>query len=196
MANKGANTNGRVYFIVLVCCLLTNICSSQFYLTFKAAAHLDKKHTVFGKLVGGEEVLDALESLPVKPGTDRPAKIVLITEVVMSVTPFLQRGVLSSNIFHLSYQDPFEDYKTRLAKKLAKRAEGETRGPVEEKKDEVNWFGVKVGSNNSALTLGEKGSGGVGKYLSLKRPQSSMETTAADDVKKKRRIGFGNFEGW
>jgi peptidyl-prolyl cis-trans isomerase-like protein 2 len=88
MANKGANTNGRVYFTFLVCCLLTKFCSSQFYLTFKAAAHLDKKHTVFGKLVGGEEVLDALESLPVKPGTDRPAKIVRIIEVVMSAIPF------------------------------------------------------------------------------------------------------------
>ena len=97
---------------------------------------------------------------------------------------------------HLSYQDPFEDYKTRLAKKLAKRAEGETRGPVEEKKDEINWFGVKVGSNNSTLTLEENGSGGVGKYLGLKRPQRSSETTVAHDAKKKRRIGFGNFEGW
>ena len=90
MANKGANTNGRVYSTVLVYCLLTKTCSSQFYLTFKAAAHLDKKHTVFGKLVGGEEVLDALESLPVKPGTDRPAKMVRITEVVMFVIPFLR----------------------------------------------------------------------------------------------------------
>ena len=88
MANKGANTNGRVYFTVPVYCLLTKVCSSQFYLTFKAAPHLDKKHTVFGKLVGGEEVLDALESLAVKPGTDRPAKMVRIVEVVMSVIPF------------------------------------------------------------------------------------------------------------
>lgn len=89
MANKGANTNGRVHFTVPVHCLFIKVCSSQFYLTFKAAAHLDKKHTVFGKLVGGEEVLDALELLPVKPGTDRPAKIVRIIEVVMSVIPFL-----------------------------------------------------------------------------------------------------------
>src|SRR5262245_29540896 len=58
---------------------------SQFYLTFKAAPHLDKKHTVFGKLVGGEEVLDALERLPRKDGTDRPLKPVRITEVVMCV---------------------------------------------------------------------------------------------------------------
>ena len=59
--------------------------SSQFYLTFKATPHLDKKHTVFGKLVGGEEVLDLLEKLPLKPGTERPAKQVRITEVVMYV---------------------------------------------------------------------------------------------------------------
>jgi hypothetical protein len=36
--------------------------------------------------VGGENVLDALENLPVKPGTERPAKVVKITEVVMYVT--------------------------------------------------------------------------------------------------------------
>ena len=40
---------------------------------------------MFGKLVGGEEVLDALETLPVKPGTERPAKAVRIIEVVMYV---------------------------------------------------------------------------------------------------------------
>lgn len=56
---------------------------SQWYVTFRATPHLDKKHTVFGKLVGGEDVLDALEALPVKPGTDRPAKTVRITEVIM-----------------------------------------------------------------------------------------------------------------
>jgi peptidyl-prolyl cis-trans isomerase-like protein 2 len=46
---------------------------------------LDHKHTVFGKLVGGEDVLDALEKLPLKDGTERPAKPVRITEVVMYV---------------------------------------------------------------------------------------------------------------
>jgi peptidyl-prolyl cis-trans isomerase-like protein 2 len=56
---------------------------SQFYLTFKATPNLDKKHTVFGKLVGGEDVLDGLEKLPLKVGTERPAKPVRITEVIM-----------------------------------------------------------------------------------------------------------------
>jgi len=70
MANKGKDTNG-----------------SQWFLTFRATPHLDGRHTVFGKLVGGEEVLDALEKVPVKPGTDRPVKPPKITEIVMYVSP-------------------------------------------------------------------------------------------------------------
>ncbi|KAF8647909.1 hypothetical protein AX16_006441 [Volvariella volvacea WC 439] len=167
MANKGPGTNG-----------------SQFYFTFRPTPHLDKKHTVFGKLVGGEDVLDALEKLPVKAGTERPAKSVRITEVVI-------------------YQDPFEEYKTRLAKKLAKRAEAEERSQnpeagklAQEKQDDVNWFGVKVGTGQSAFGSGNAG-GGVGKYLSsaLTRPFDPSDAPA-EPATKKRKIGFGNFEGW
>jgi peptidyl-prolyl cis-trans isomerase-like 2 len=89
MANKGAGTNGSespftspvdpTHHILLA------IPRSQFYITFQAAPHLDKKHTVFGKLVGGEDVLDTLERLPRKEGTERPAKLVRITEVIMYV---------------------------------------------------------------------------------------------------------------
>lgn len=54
MANSGPNSNG-----------------SQFFITFKDTPHLDRKHTVFGRLVGGEDTLKALECLPVDAG-DRP----------------------------------------------------------------------------------------------------------------------------
>ncbi|KIK70870.1 hypothetical protein GYMLUDRAFT_79070 [Collybiopsis luxurians FD-317 M1] len=167
MANKGANTNG-----------------SQFYITFKAAPHLDKKHTVFGKLVGGEDVLDALEKLPRKDGTERPSKSVKITEVII-------------------YQDPFEEYKNRLAAKLAKRAEGPKDTKPEKKEgDDINWFGltsgkkVKVGSEAPAKD--QVGTGGVGKYLNLnlKRPQAVGSATVSEEPSKRRRMGFGNFEGW
>lgn len=164
MANKGANTN-----------------SSQFYFTFKATPHLDKKHTVFGKLVGGEDVLDALEKLPVKPGSDRPAKTVRISEVVI-------------------YQDPFEEYKKRLANKLAKRAEAEkaTDGQAvtkEKPKDDINWFGVKVGSVNPTPSSEKTGGASVGKYL-LKRSQDATEGSVTGEPKKKRKVGFGDFAGW
>ncbi|KAJ7630822.1 cyclophilin-like domain-containing protein [Roridomyces roridus] len=160
MANKGAGTNG-----------------SQWYLTFKPTPNLDKKHTVFGKLVGGEDVLDALEKLPLKDGTERPAKPVKITEVVI-------------------YQDPFDEYKTRLAKKLARRAEASQGGmeKTKEKKegDDINWFGVKVGSDAAANTAS---SGGVGKYMNLKRPQEAVAGQGPDS-KKQRKTGFGSFDNW
>lgn len=65
--------------------MLTLRVRSQWYITFRATPHLENKHTVFGKLVGGEEVLDTLEKLPRKEGTERPTKPVRITEVVMYV---------------------------------------------------------------------------------------------------------------
>ncbi|KDQ63517.1 hypothetical protein JAAARDRAFT_695453 [Jaapia argillacea MUCL 33604] len=175
MANKGPSTNG-----------------AQWYVTFRATPHLDRKHTVFGKLVGGEDLLDTLEKLPTKEGTDRPAKPIRITQVII-------------------YQDPFEDYKSRLEKKLAKKAEAAANGGTvgapagKEKKDgdEINWFGEKVGVESTATGVG----GGVGKYLDLntnkKRPLSATAADSEQDLggaddgqKKKKKLGFGNFEGW
>jgi peptidyl-prolyl cis-trans isomerase-like protein 2 len=96
-----------------------------------------------------------------------------------------------------SYQDPFDDYKVRLAKKLAKQAEAQnsvsTQPATAEKKpgDGMNWFGVKLGEDVSG---GDgSGLGGVGKYLNLKRPP---QTAAVAEHPKKKKTGFGEFENF
>lgn len=71
MANKGKNTN-----------------TSQFFVTYAARApHLDGKHTVFGQVVGGLPVLDALERTPVD-SADRPTKKIKILSVRVLADPF------------------------------------------------------------------------------------------------------------
>lgn len=63
MANAGPNTNG-----------------SQFFINVADNAFLDQKHTVFGKVVAGMEVVKAIETTPTGPG-DRPITPMVITSV-------------------------------------------------------------------------------------------------------------------
>lgn len=72
MANSGAHTNG-----------------SQFYFLYKSAAHLNYKHTVFGRVVGGLETLSAMEKVPVD-NDDRPVEEIKILRVTIFVNPYAE----------------------------------------------------------------------------------------------------------
>lgn len=71
MANSGPDSN-----------------KSQFYITLKGIwDHLDGKHTVFGRVVGGDDTLNRIESVEVDKN-DKPKKEIKIIRVVKYVDPF------------------------------------------------------------------------------------------------------------
>ena len=57
------------------------------FITYKATPHLDGKHTIFGKLVGGGDILTTLEFLP-SDEKDRPKEKIVIEKVKITKDPF------------------------------------------------------------------------------------------------------------
>ncbi len=66
MANAGPNTNG-----------------SQFFITLAATPWLNGKHTVFGRIVKGQEVVEAIAASP-RDANDRPKTEIKMLTVTVS----------------------------------------------------------------------------------------------------------------
>jgi peptidyl-prolyl cis-trans isomerase-like protein 2 len=169
MANKGKNTN-----------------SSQFFITYRPAAHLDRKHTIFGKVVGGLDVLQKLEDVPVDE-SKRPKEDLQILEAVVFV-------------------DPFEEFWKQRREAEDGEKEKEERQREGDGDERTTWTGKRIRQDR---TVQDDGGGGVGKYL---KAAMADQTNGADEVvevieedvgieepvkkKVKSAGGFGNFDSW
>ena len=67
MANAGPNTNGSQFFIV----------------TADATPWLDGKHTAFGQVTSGQDVVDSIQSVD-RDGRDRPTEPITMQKVTVS----------------------------------------------------------------------------------------------------------------
>lgn len=93
MANSGPNTNG-----------------SQFFITLKETPWLDGKHTVFGKIVEGQDVVDAIGQL--KTENDRPLNDVVIEKVTI---------IRNGNPKLASFEKQLKDIEKKQEKALAEK---------------------------------------------------------------------------
>lgn len=170
MANKGKNTN-----------------SSQFFILYRPAKHLDRKHTIFGRIVGGIDVLTKLENVPVGAG-DRPIDDIIIEDIVVFV-------------------DPFEEFqKQKRERDEAEKEKEEIRKQGGTEDDKTTWTGKRVRGDGTVIHAEE--AAGVGKYLkaATNRPVAVVGDEATNNwqedmpeepVKKKvKSLGFGNFDNW
>lgn len=153
MANRGKNTNG-----------------SQFFILYGPAKHLDNKHTIFGRVVGGLNVLDALEKVPTN-SNDHPKLPIKLEDIIIFV-------------------DPFEEWKKdEREKEKRKRQEEEEENNL----DRTSWTGRDLSASSTDHSLNAS----VGKYL---KKEVSLEektfTSTVNPKKKKARTGFGNFDAW
>jgi len=155
MANSGKNTNG-----------------SQFFITFRSCQHLDNKHTIFGRVVGGLETLTAIESNKTDDD-DKPLEDIKIE---------------STNIF----VNPFDEVDEEIKKEHLDKAQ-----KAQEEK-ELQKVGKVVKEDPKKLKVHR--SSGVGKYIptNISKRLNEPAVDANSGTKKKSKLsrGFGDFGSW
>jgi len=114
MANSGPDTN-----------------KSQFFITYRSCPHLDSKHTIFGKVVGGIASLSTIEAIGTD-NKDKPVEDIIIESTSIFVDPF---GEADAELA--------EERRIDAEKRQAE--DDELKSRKKPKKDEVKVFRSGIG---------------------------------------------------
>lgn len=113
---------------------------SQFFITYRSCRHLDSKHSVFGKLVGGLEALNAIESVETD-NKDRPIEDIVLLRAVVFVDPYeeVDEELRKKREEERTKQEVHESAEKRKAKRVLKefhKGIGKYIDPEEAKKSQ------------------------------------------------------------
>jgi peptidyl-prolyl cis-trans isomerase-like protein 2 len=148
MANSGKDTNG-----------------SQFFITFSAQPSLNLKHSVFGRVVGGSEVLSKMEAIPTDKN-EKPLKSIVLEKVSVYVNPYKE---------------------TKADRELKAKQEAEAKAQQLEDSKRGQWY-----SNPAQVPLPKVQKTGIGKYI---QPEGTKKKEPEKEVKEigiKRPLQFAS----
>jgi len=167
MANSGKNTNGSQLCVVTLL-LQSDICS---FILYKPATHLDYKHTVFGRVVGGMETLKHMEAV-MTDKDDRPTQQIRITATAVHVNPFEDADI---------YEDE-ED--------IARKKEEAAKERKRQRSEIGQWY------SNPGPALEAKRAATVGKYLPAADAQSTKQPDSTSTTSRPKSSLYGDFGDW
>ena len=167
MANSGADTN-----------------KSQFFITFRSCPHLDRKHTIFGKVVGGMATLSEFEKVAVDKKTQRPNQRVYIREATVFVDPFVEAD---EKLAEMRRQDAEDEKNSALEGERKKR---------EEKKMTVYRQGVGQFVKLAPKQGGDADVAATAASAAASSGSSSMMVREPVVKQQKKKKNFSDFSGW